>query len=78
MVLGPGKEVGVHCCRGKGIQSESWDAGMLQAWGGFVGSLCTDIGCELGQQVSCDGEGLSLSFLSPASEGTCGAMSIHP
>lgn len=34
MVLGPGKEVGVHCCRGKGIQSESWDAGMLQAWGG--------------------------------------------
>lgn len=36
--------------------------GCSRRGGGFVGSLCTDIGCELGQQVSCDGEGLSLSF----------------
>lgn len=46
--------------------------------GGFLGSLCTHTGRGLGQQVSCDGGGLSLSFLSPALEGTCGAMCIRP
>lgn len=46
--------------------------------GGLVGSLCTNIGRGLGQQVSRGGGALPLSFLSPALEGTCGVMSIHP
>lgn len=32
-MLGPGKEVGAHCCRGKGMQSGRWGAVVLQAWG---------------------------------------------